>query len=1614
MTLLAFLRLYNAVVSSCPGNGSTLLQMPSWSWSAGVQSPVSRQGHVGEVLLVDNSSKVVLFGGSDERDEEGDILAHDSSGSLLVYDPTRAWTTVTLPHAGPGWRLHAASFGHESRLFVHGGHNGSAVGDMWHAGVANTSEAAWGLCRDATGGSAAPAGRYGHSFLRLPGGDSLSSAALAFGGLGVGLDSAVYVVNITLVNAAPPANASTLANATAAPPAATLECTVSWNAALSPGPQPPPRTFHAAVMLDTCLLVFSGRHPSNPDLLHDDVWESCPRTPRDPWNRSWAQLATDVGTASRPIARFGHTATAMGRDHVLVFGGATVYPAVDLNDLWLFDRRLQVWSLLSPATSNFWPSSRSQHIAVLFEGQLLVHGGMGTYGVLPSTATASVAVPQCELGHGRVRTECVGAFVAACQPCATGMARNASQLQCSNCTTGQFSAAIGVGSCERCSPGHFSTVLGAGSNATCVPCSAGRIAPTAGASNCSQCPAGRSSTAVGSTACVACVAGQFASAGSPSCTKCLAGWMAATSAATLCTTCTAGRFAPFPGETACFDCPGGFESATAASVCVPCAEGSYRLVGPTLVCSRCPAGKYQTSKGQAVCALCTAGTFSSAEGQSSASGCAACSGGTFSEAGSVICTDCAPGKYQDSVAQSGCKGCPVGRYSATVGAKQMALCALCPSGRQTHAAGATSIADCAVGCAPGTALNAATGTKCLPCTVGRFSAGDSPNCDMCPVGKFSASAATLCVNCPAGHFAGPGFGSCISCNAANGSCPVGPNGVACSAHGTCFYGHCTCDAGHSASDCSLVDAGSFCTTCHGVFEFAAGSELLNSTEGQTVTAHLVRTVGARGAVSVTVTRDGVFFRTVSFAEGQAAASFAFTVTDNADPDEGCIVSTLALASVSGNATVGQRSSSRLFVSENDFTSRIVASISGSSIAPASAQVLLGGTAPFVLAVNVTVPVQLPADIVLLYDLSSSFADDLIKIKGVLPHLMSTMQATYGTVRFGISSFIDKPYAGRGKSFDYVYKTDQRLTADAYSVQQKWAELRVGSGADVPEGQLEGLVAVSRRVAEVGWDDASPARRVVVLSTDADYHKAGEFPVAGVIPNDGDGFWEYPEDYPTLSIVRSALLGANIGVVFAVTKNAMATYQNLVDILGFGVVVELTTDSSNLADAVSLAISQLQQELVLLPKSDPFGLVKSIVPPSFTGLVPGSTVEFAVSLSSSNFSAAELRARANGQVGSSVSLVLNAIGLASSAVSVIFNEDSCAAQWTGALAQQAAAVSATATTNNLDWSGFIRPFTEVGQWVLASATLLPGGALSMLPGGSAQHVFVLPHDNLVPLVVKANVKASNVAHGSLKLQAAVLHADGTMGSATSVGFAIGTHDWEPGLGVLYLRKQAKSITLTLAFADAGGAQGTASWDNVGLFPFPVSACSCASGSYARPRYDAGRNKISLAQCIADLPQCTTCVRCAAGHSCGAGLHLKCGKGTFSFGGQAACTPCPAGWVCSGGLGTPCPASTYTLDGVGCLPCEPGYRCRDGVRAPCPPGRFAPALASECPPCRPGAISTAPASPTCTPCAAGESANHGRTACFQCNDGEWSGVGDSCRSCPVGKWRKKGGAVFCVAN
>jgi hypothetical protein len=65
-----------------------------------------------------------------------------------------------------------------------------------------------------------------------------------------------------------------------------------------------------------------------------------------------------------------------------------------------------------------------------------------------------------------------------------------------------------------------------------------------------------------------------------------------------------------------------------------------------------------------------------------------------------------------------------------------------------------------------------------------------------------------------------------------------------------------------------------------------------------------------------------------------------------------------------------------------------------------------------------------------------------------------------------------------------------------------------------------------------------------------------------------------EDYPSVEQVRDALTEANITPIFTVTSGNISTYEGLVDDLGVGAVVELSSDSSNLVEAVTEGIEQI--------------------------------------------------------------------------------------------------------------------------------------------------------------------------------------------------------------------------------------------------------------------------------------------------------------------------------------------------------------------------------------------------------------------------------------------------------
>ncbi len=223
------------------------------------------------------------------------------------------------------------------------------------------------------------------------------------------------------------------------------------------------------------------------------------------------------------------------------------------------------------------------------------------------------------------------------------------------------------------------------------------------------------------------------------------------------------------------------------------------------------------------------------------------------------------------------------------------------------------------------------------------------------------------------------------------------------------------------------------------------------------------------------------------------------------------------------------------------------------------------------------------EMVLLEDLSGSFGDDVATVRDLADDLIAAVSGLATDVELGLASFIDKPTSPFGSTSDHEYQTELALTSDYDAWKLALDDLTLGSGSDGPESQLTGLMQVALRTAEVGW--SSDALKVVVLATDAVPHYSGDNPVA---PNDGDDVTDGPgddgtgEDYPTLDQVKDALLKGGIVPIFAVSDygtSVTEAYQDIVDFFGFGTVVDLSSDSSDIIDAIEGGIAEATETLI---------------------------------------------------------------------------------------------------------------------------------------------------------------------------------------------------------------------------------------------------------------------------------------------------------------------------------------------------------------------------------------------------------------------------------------------------
>ncbi|MDJ0693460.1 PEP-CTERM sorting domain-containing protein [Mastigocoleus sp. MO_188.B34] len=287
-----------------------------------------------------------------------------------------------------------------------------------------------------------------------------------------------------------------------------------------------------------------------------------------------------------------------------------------------------------------------------------------------------------------------------------------------------------------------------------------------------------------------------------------------------------------------------------------------------------------------------------------------------------------------------------------------------------------------------------------------------------------------------------------------------------------------------------------------------------------------------------------------------------------------------------------------------------------SLSPDTYDVYLDANDPLSVDVQVKIPTKpIKLDLFLLEDVSGSFVDDLKNIQNLVPSLVDSVKSTVSDAQFGVGSFIDKPMIPFGNLNSFVYKTDLGLTSDVTKLQTTINNLFATGGNDFPESQLEALLQTAvRGESEIGFRE--DAFKVVVLSTDARFHKAGDYPSAPA--NNGDAILDGStpgtgEDYPAIEQVKQKLEDANIIPIFAVTKDVRSDYENLVDTFGFGSVVDLSSDSSNLINAINIGLSDVFKDITLDVVGDDFGYVANTQPRIFSNVPSGESRTFNVTL-----------------------------------------------------------------------------------------------------------------------------------------------------------------------------------------------------------------------------------------------------------------------------------------------------------------------------------------------------------------------------------------------------------------
>ncbi|XP_038076303.1 integrin beta-1-B-like [Patiria miniata] len=291
----------------------------------------------------------------------------------------------------------------------------------------------------------------------------------------------------------------------------------------------------------------------------------------------------------------------------------------------------------------------------------------------------------------------------------------------------------------------------------------------------------------------------------------------------------------------------------------------------------------------------------------------------------------------------------------------------------------------------------------------------------------------------------------------------------------------------------------------------------------------------------------------------------------------------------------------------------------------------------------------PVDLYYVMDLSKSMEDDLNNLKQLGTTLAEEMKAITSNFRLGFGSFVDKtvmPYVSTvpsklihpcpGCEAPYGFKNILPLNLDTDLFTNIVGVQNASGNLDAPEGGLDALMQVTVCTSEIGW--RKQARHLVIFTTDAPFHYAGDGKLGGIVtPNDGSCHLnlngDYTQstilDYPSIGQLNAKMQENSIIPIFAVTYTEFGIYSNLTQYIEAATAGILAVDSSNVVDLVKENYNKITSKVEVVDNAPENITVAytahclrgQVLPGSreCSGLKLGDTVNFTLSVTATSCS-----------------------------------------------------------------------------------------------------------------------------------------------------------------------------------------------------------------------------------------------------------------------------------------------------------------------------------------------------------------------------------------------------------